>query len=174
MRRILLLVGLCGCASAGPAPARRPTILIDSRGVTLGDQPIGTHVELKSPPATVWIAARKAYADLGIPLTFDNPPSHQLGNPDFYRQRTIAGQAMTSIVDCGSGPEGLNASSYRIYMSLLTSVMPADGGGSTVETTLLPSGQDITEGSSDRIPCGTKGKLEQMVLDRIAANVPKS
>lgn len=173
MRRILLLVALCGCASTGPAPERRPTILVDGRGVTLGDQPIGTHNTFKSPPATVWIAARKAYADLGIPLTFDNPPSHQLGNPDFYRQRTMAGQNMTAIVDCGSGPEGLHASSYRIYMSLLTTVMPADGG-TDVEVTLNPSGQDVTEGSSDRVPCGTKGKLEQMVLDRIAANVPKS
>ena len=173
MRRILLLVGLCGCASAAPPPPRAPTILVD-QGVLTGDQPVSSHTSIAAPPATVWIAARKAYADLGIPLTFDNPPSHQLGNPNFYRQRTFSGESMAQLVDCGQGPEGLNAASYRIYMSLLTTVMPADNGHTNVEVTLVPFGQDVTEGSSDRIPCGSKGKIEQMVLDHITANVPKS
>ena len=140
----------------------------------MGEQPVSSHTSVAAPPATVWIAARKAYADLGIPLTFDNPPSHQLGNPDFYRQRTFNGQRMAELVDCGQGPEGLHATSYRIYMSLLTTVLPADNGQTNVEVTLVPYGQDVSEGSSDRILCGSKGKIEQMVLDRIAANVPKN
>jgi len=174
MRRILLLVGLCGCASAMPAPPRQPTVLVADNGLVMGEQPQGSHTSITAPPATVWIAARKAYADLGIPLTFDNPPSHQLGNPSFYRQRTFAGQPMAELVDCGQGPEGLHASSFRIYMSLLTTVLPGDDGQTKVDVTLVPYGQDVTEGSSDRILCGSKGKIEQMVLDHITANVPKS
>jgi hypothetical protein len=149
-------------------------VLVGDQGLVMGDRPAESHASVAAAPAVVWIAARKAYADLGIPLTFDNPPSHQLGNPDFYRQRTFAGQSMTTIVDCGMGPEGLHAASYRIYMSLLTSVLPAEDGHTNVEVTLVPYGQDVTEGSSDRMPCGSKGKIEQMMLDRIAANVPKS
>jgi hypothetical protein len=149
-------------------------LLVGDGGLVTGDAPGGSHASVSAAPATVWIAARKAYADLGIPLTFDNPPSHQLGNPNFYRQRTMAGQSMTTIVDCGQGPEGQHASSYRIYMSLLTSILPAENGHTNVEVTFVPYGQNVTEDSSDRMPCGSKGKLEQMVLDRITANVPKS
>jgi hypothetical protein len=34
--------------------------------------------------------------------------------------------------------------------------------------------QDVAGGSSDRIPCGTTGRLEQQLLDRVAALVRKS
>jgi hypothetical protein len=35
-------------------------------------------------------------------------------------------------------------------------------------------GQDVAGGSSDRIPCGTTGRLEQLMLDQVKANVGKS
>jgi hypothetical protein len=58
-------------------------------------------------------------------------------------------------------------------MSLLTTV-DADGkGGSTVQTTFVPMGQDVSGGSTDRIPCGTTGRFEQLVLDQIKGTVAR-
>jgi hypothetical protein len=120
-------------------------------------------------PATVWLAAKKVYADLEIPLSVDNPAAHQLGNQNFYKSRQFGGQPMTQFVDCGSGMTGANAASYRIYMSLLTTVTPDGKGGTTVNTTFVPAGQDVMGGSSDRIPCGSTGRLEGLLLNRIKA-----
>jgi hypothetical protein len=85
----------------------------------------------------------------------------------------MAGEQMQNLVDCGSGMTGLKASSYRIYMSLLTNVIPDGKGGTTVQATFVPMGQDVMQGSSDRIPCGSTGRLEQMLLAKVKEAIGK-
>jgi hypothetical protein len=85
--------------------------------------------------------------------------------------RQLAGRPMTEFVDCGSGMTGPKAATYKIYMSLLTMVIPDGKGGTTVQTTFVPTGQDMTGNSSDRLPCATTGRLEQSFLDRVKANL---
>jgi hypothetical protein len=178
MRREILLLLACGCASAGTQSSettpRQPTILVDPQvGTIMGDQPRAETAMIAAPPATVWNAAKKVYASLGIPVTVDNPAAHQLGNANFFASRQFAGQPMTKFVDCGNGMTGQKAATYRIYMSLLTTVESDGGSGTRVLTTFVPMGQDVTEGSTDRISCGSKGALEQMVLQEIAATAAK-
>src|SRR6185437_2274820 len=118
-------------------------------------------------------ATQKVYALLDIPVTVDNPLAHQLGNANFYKTHQLGGESMTRFVDCGSGMDGPKAGSYRIYMSLLTTI-DADGkGGSNVQTTFVPMGQDVSGGSTDRIPCGTTGRFEELVLSKIKETVAK-
>jgi hypothetical protein len=52
-------------------------------------------------------------------------------------------------------------------------VIPDGNGGTKVQVTFVPMGQDVTGGSTDRIPCGTTGRLEQLLLDHVAALVRK-
>jgi hypothetical protein len=124
---------------------------------------------LAAPPATVWIAAKKVYADLDVPLTVENPSAHQMGNQNFYKTRQFAGEPMAQLVDCGSGMTGPKAATYRIYISLLTEIITDGKGGTTIQTTFIPMGQDISGGSTDRIPCGSTGRLEQLFLARVKA-----
>jgi hypothetical protein len=178
MRRAFLLLLVCGCASAGTpsteVTSRQPTILVDPQaGTLLGERPRAESATIAVPPAAVWAAAKKVYGALGIPLTIDDPAGHQLGNPNFYASRQFAGQPMTKLVDCGNGMTGQKAATYRIYMSLITVVQSDGGSGSLVHTTFAALGQDVSEGSTDRIACGSKGALEQLVLDRIAATAAK-
>ena len=178
MRRAFLLLLACGCASAGTPSgetiAKRPTILVDPQaGMIMGEQPQGESAAIAAPPDAVWQAAKKVYAAIGVPLTVDNPASHQLGNPNFYASRQFAGQPMTKFVDCGNGMTGAKAATYRIYMSLLTTIVSDGGSGSRVHTIFVPLGQDVTEGSTDRIACGSKGALEQLVLEQITAMAAK-
>ena len=58
-------------------------------------------------------------------------------------------------------------------MSLLTTIETDGGSGSRVNTIFVPMGQDVSEGSTDRITCGSKGALEQLVLDQITAAAAK-
>ena len=171
MRRLLLLCALSGCASAATqteaTTAKQAVIFQGENGTIYAERPRATMVTIAAPAATVWLATKKVYADLDIPLTVDNPAMHQLGNQNFVKTRQFAGESMTQLVDCGSGMTGPKAASYRIYMSLLTLVTGDGKGGTTVQTTFVPMGQDMSGGSSDRIPCGTTGRLEAIVLDKI-------
>jgi len=82
-------------------------------------------------------------------------------------------EPMATLVDCGSGMTGPKAATYRIYISLLTSIATDGKGGTTVQTTFVPMGQDISAGSADRIPCGSTGRLEANFLDRINKTLVK-
>ncbi len=178
MRRAFLLLLLCGCASAGSSPPTsdstpKQAVIYSSRetGTLLAEPPRASVAMIAAPPAAVWLAVKKVYADWDIPLAVEDPSTRQIGNPNFFKVRQVAGQSMTQFVDCGSGMTGPKAATYRIYMSLLTDVIADGKGGTKVQTTFVPMGQDLTGGSTDRIPCGTTGRLEQMLLDRVAATV---
>ena len=178
MRRTLLLFVLCGCASAGTTSEdttpRQATVLAGGTTPTiLAERPHATAAVIAAAPKDVWAATQKVYASLEIPVTVENPLAHQLGNANFYKTRQLAGESMTRFVDCGSGMDGPKAGSYRIYMSLLTTIDPDGNGGSKVQTTFVPMGQDVSGGGTDRIPCGTTGRFEELVLGKIKETVAK-
>ena len=149
MRRAFLLLLACGCASSGTrggdTTPKQPTIFVDPQaGTIMGERPRGEAATIAAPPAVVWGAAKKVYAALGIPVTVENPAAHQLGNANFYASRQLAGQPMTKFVDCGNGMTGQKAATYRIYMSLLTTIESDGGSGTRVNTTFIPMGQDVS------------------------------
>ncbi|MGH7619018.1 MAG: hypothetical protein ACREPM_17500 [Gemmatimonadaceae bacterium] len=181
MRCLLLLAVLAGCASAGSpemedTTPRQATVLTGDKdgGTIYGERPRAVTMTIIAPPATVWLAAKKTYADFDIPLAVENPAAHQLGNPNFFKSRQLAGRAMVDWVDCGSGMTGPKAASYRIYMSLLTELVTDGKGGTKIQTTFVPAGQDMSGSSSDRIPCGSTGRFEQFFLDHVAKEVGRS
>lgn len=148
MRCTALVLVLCGCASAGTpedVTPRQPAIFSSAEtGTLLGEQPLAAKATIAASPAAVWLAAKRVYADMEIPVTVENPSAHQLGNANFYKTRQIAGKPMAQFVDCGAGMDGPKASSYRIYMSLLTNIVTDGKGGTTIQTTFIPSGQDMS------------------------------
>jgi hypothetical protein len=166
----LLLIALAGCAGAPPpdsAVARAP-VIFDSKqtGAIVGEQPRPAVQTFAAPPTMVWSALRKVLLDLEIPVTVENPTTHQIGNPSFYKARRMAGEPMETFIDCGMGMVGPKAASYRIYMSLLTTIT-SDGKSTTAQTMLLPVGQDMSGGAADRISCTTNGKFERLMLERV-------
>src|SRR5215510_9886625 len=105
MRRALLLLALTGCAGGNPpldeSTPRQATILSgDQNSPTIyADRPRAAVMTIAAPPATVWLAAKKTYADFEIPLAVENPSTHQMGNPSFYKSRQMAGRPMVELVD---------------------------------------------------------------------------
>src|SRR5438270_7047551 len=115
MRRSLILCVLCGCASAGnsapeSATPKQAVIFQGEGGTILAERPRASAMAIAAPPATVWLAAKKVYADLDVPITVENPSTHQIGNQNFFRSRQFGGQPMAQLVDCGSGMTGPKAS----------------------------------------------------------------
>jgi len=179
MKRLLLLSFVTACASAGTAsenttPKQAAIFQSAETGTLLAERPRATSVTVAAPTANAWLAVKAVYAEMEIPITVENLGAHQLGNQNFNRTRVLAGQSMSQLVDCGSGLTGPKAMTYRIYISLLTQVTPNADGTTTVQTTFVPMGQDVSAGSSDRIPCGSTGRFEQLFLDRVKATIGKS
>jgi hypothetical protein len=177
VRYVVLVLLACGCASSGNTAEtivqKPPTIYAgdQSMATIIGEKPRASMATIAAAPAAVWMAAKQVYASIDVPLGIENATAHILGNQNFYKARQMAGQPMTQFVDCGAGMTGQKAASYRIYMSLVTDISADGKGGTLVQTTFTALGQDVTEGSSDRIPCGTTGRLEQLVLDKIKVAV---
>ena len=179
MKRFVLLLFATACASSGTTventtPKQAAIFQSSETGTLLTERPRASVISVAATASNVWFAVKSVYAEMEIPLVVDNPAARQLGNSNFFRSRVLAGQSMTNFVDCGSGMTGPKAASYRIYISLLTQVIPNANGTTTVQTTFVPMGQDVSSGSSDRIPCGSTGRFEQLFLDRVKATLGKS
>ncbi|MEN9818829.1 MAG: hypothetical protein RLZ32_2709 [Gemmatimonadota bacterium] len=185
MRPLLALAALVfplsACASAGggggaAAPrtvsdgaAPRRAILTDGTGVTYSSEPAEQSRRIAAAPVAVMTAVRQVYAGFAIPVTLDDRAAHRIGNPDFYRSREFMGRRMNELLDCGSGMTGPNAATFRIFLSLVTRVQDAPGGESEVRVQLVATARDLTSGSStDLLPCGSSGRIEQRLLDEIA------
>ena len=178
MRRLVLVLALVGCAPAqqhSDETTPRQAAIYSSKetGTILGERPRAVAATIAVAPAAAWLAVKKVYTDFEIPVTVENPSARQIGNQNFYKTRQMAGRPMTDWVDCGSGMTGPKASSYRIYISLLTDVIPDGQGGARVQTTFVPMGQDMMGNSTDRIACGSTGRFEAFFLDKVKAALGK-
>jgi len=174
----LLFASATACASSGTTventtPKQTPIFQSAETGTLMTDRPRATAISVAAPASNVWLAVKSVYAEMEIPVVVDNPAMHQLGNSNFAKSRVLAGRPMNEFVDCGSGMTGPKATTYRIYISLLTQVSGNADGTTTVQTTFVPMGQDVSGGSSDRIPCGSTGRFEQLFLERVKATLGK-
>lgn len=137
-----LLVLSAACASPGVATQHPPTILApDSRGnlrLETGEGASAVSDSIDAPYATVWGVLKQVYAALDVPVTLENPGTRQIGNTHFWKSRRFAGHAMTDLVNCGNGVTGPRAADFRIYMSLITRVVPTPSGANRLETTFVP------------------------------------
>lgn len=176
MRLAFLLMAVCGCASASTPEegvGGPPAIFHGDEGTVFGERPSASATTIAASVPTVWRAAQTVLADFEIPVTLANPATHQIGNPSFYKTRRLAGQPMETLVNCGTSMAGPKAASYRIYISFLVDVRIDSAGGTRVQATFIPVGQDLSGDSSDRISCGTTGKFEALFLDHVRAAIGK-
>ena len=103
-------------------------------------------------------ALMTAYSDLGIEVRYSNPQTAELGNRNFAKIHTIAGEPLTKYLDCGMTPTGPAASSYRITMSMLSMAVP-DSAGVRIETRLQARATNFGVSTEPR-DCHSLGTLE--------------
>lgn len=174
---ISCLLSACASSAAGTkgaangGEAQRVAIYTDASLATVYKDPSGsTAAPIAKSPAATSAAVRAAYANIGVLVTIDERNGARIGNADFYRVRTFAGKSMPELLSCGTGMTGPNAASYRIYMSLITTVEADGKGGSTARVQFSATAQNIAGGTSnDRVSCGSTGVLEQLLLTKIAS-----
>ena len=58
---------------------------------------------------------------------------------------------------------GAIADNYRIYISLISAVRPDGTGASELETAFSAQAQNMDGAASDKVACGTTGRLEERI-----------
>lgn len=178
--RLLLAIGLAGCAHASPqsgaptgeaagATKQQTALFSDAAVATVyKEAAVASEMRYEKSAAEVIAAVRQAYAFFEVPLALTDANALRYGNADFFRSRNFAGKPMVQLLQCGTSMTGQNAATFRIYMSLVTSVLPEGAGRTKASVLFTATARDIAESASNyRVPCASSGRMEQLLLERI-------
>lgn len=163
---ILLLASLSACASSSGTSSA-------GTGPILGQGSVGRSTDARStvftqtlayPVDQVWRAMPAAFDSLKIPLNTLDAKTHTIGNDGFKIRQALGRTPLSSYIDCGRTQIGPNADSYEVVLTILTQVMPGDGGATKITTTFESSARPIAY-SQEYSKCSSRGVLEAKIMD---------
>lgn len=179
MRRLtpFFIAACAACASSPssdprnvPAPSDR-TIAVDDQNIYRTTVPPSAKAPIAGTPERAFEALRSVYAELGIPPAIMDAKTFRIGNTNFWLARRLGGQSLSTYLNCGDTFSGPVADTYRIYMSLVSTLRADGSGGSELETALYASAQNMEGASTARIPCGTSGRLEERIRKTVLLKI---
>ena len=128
--------------------------------------------ESNRPPDTlavssdkVWAAINQVYGQLGIPITVVDTQSKVLGALRATQRHPVAGERLSRIVECGTGPYGPNAERYTVELTALSAVAPINATTTIIDTRV--GGVASPNGLNSSVACGSTGVLEDKILDAV-------
>ena len=163
---LLVLASACaGGPGTGVSPTNQTTntVLVSAEGnlTVNGAAPVANSYRTGLPVDSAMARLRAAYELASIPVALFDPATGRVGNSRLQLRRALNRESLSTFVDCGRSLTGTHADQDQLTLSIVSTVRPAAGGGSTVETLLTGSAQDRTSGNvSDMQPCTTRGTLE--------------
>jgi hypothetical protein len=146
-------------------------VAVDDRAVYRTTVLPNAKAPVPAPPNRVFDATKLVYAELGVPEGTHDPATGRIGNTDFWKQRRLGNEPLSSYLNCGDSFTGPLANTYRIYISLLSQVRPDGKGGSELETAFHAQAQNMEGSSGDRIACGSTGRLEERIRKTVLLKV---
>ncbi len=171
----VLIASAVGCASTpGSSEVATPTdrmLAVDDAGVYRTTVLPNVKSPVPAAPNRVFDALRAVYEELGIPPGTHDPTTGRIGNVDFWKQRRLANEAMSTFIHCGESFTGPVANNYRIYISLMSIVRPDGKGQSELETAFSAAAQNMEGSSGDRIACGSTGRLEERIRKAVLVKI---
>jgi hypothetical protein len=175
----LLMLAACGgshaSSSTSPAPATQTVRVGGSTGstslsMTVNDES-SSHM-LAYAPAAVWQLVPWALDSLGVPVRSLEPTQKRAGNTGFAVRRRLKTVPLSRYVDCGSTHLGPNADDYDVNLSVFSEVRPADGGASTVVTTVEAAARPANY-AQEYSRCTSKGVLETRLIELLKARLAR-
>jgi hypothetical protein len=122
---------------------------------------------LHASPEKVYAATLVAFNDLGIPAGNTDGKNGIIASERFERSLTLAGAPMARSFECGEGPTGQYANSFRLQIVIVAFVGAASDGGTKLGLAVIASGRDITGAYRVSKECASTGSLESKILDRV-------
>jgi hypothetical protein len=174
-----MVVSTASCASSGsssgseiPSPSDR---IVASDNQTTYRTTVAPNAKVPIPvaPSRAFAALKAVYEELGVPPGTNDPATGRFGNTTFFKTHKFGNEAISSYLNCGNSITGPAADIYRVYISLISVIRPDGKGASELETAFTGAAQNMEGTSSDRVVCGTTGRLEERirkgVLQKVAA-----
>ena len=161
------------CASSGSppdsgiAPPTERVVAADTHGAYRTTVPANAKAHLPASPSRVFDALKSVYGELGVPSAINDPTTGQLGNTDFWKTGKLGTEPISLYLNCGDSIMGPAADTYRIYISLISQVHPDGKGETDLETSLVAQARNMEGTTSDRVACGTTGRLEERIRQRL-------
>ena len=106
---------------------------------------------------------KSVYEELGIPSATVDAATGKITAPTFHTTRKLGNVNLSMYFNCGDSLNGNIANTYRMYITVVSAVRSNGKGGTELETAVNGAAADMG-GSSGRIPCGTSGRLEELIL----------
>ena len=174
----IVLTGFtASCASSGSSsdpglvtPSQR-IVAADNHGVLRTTVGPNAKAHIAVAPSRVFDALKPVYEELGIPVALSDPSTGRFGNQDFWKTRKLGTEPISSYLNCGTSIMGPAADNYRVYMSLVSLVRPDGHGETNLETAFTGSARNMEGTTSDLVACGTTGRLEDLIKERLMARL---
>jgi hypothetical protein len=174
MRHACLII-VCATACA-TAPARDPASTENIRVSVAPQQTMDiTHQQLikeavfTQPRAAVWQALLGAHEAFGLAAESADEAAGRASFVARDRSRVIAGKAASTWIDCGQGPAGARADSYRLTLRL-SHQLDVVAGGIALKSVVDASARNPGM-SSDPVPCSSTGRLEEAIASNMAVRL---
>ncbi len=160
---------LCGHTAHAQRGAIRLGILGHPGTVSIDS--LATVVEINASPAATYRAVERLFDELKVTADVRDSTQGVIGASNVSSMRRFANTRISEFLNCGRGMTGLNADSWRVYITVYAFVTPKDSTHSTLRIAMVGGARDIAGSSTDPVPCGTTGKFEELVRSRVVAMV---
>src|SRR5687767_804507 len=161
-----IMPGLAACATVAAAcasgPSKEPASTENIRVSVAPQQTMDlTHQQLIKEAvfvqsrAAVWQAMLAAHEALGLPLESADEAAGRASFVARDRSRVIAAKPASTWIDCGQGPAGARADSYRLTIRITHQLSDVPAGvalKSVIDASARNPGM-----SSDPVPCSSTG-----------------
>lgn len=121
---------------------------------------------LRAPAAQVYEATLKAFAQLDIPTGRTDGTRGIIGSERFERVHVLVGLPMSRSFNCGEGPTGPNADSFRLEIAVVAWIADAKPG-TTLSLASIASGRDISGVTRNPKECASTGTIEMKLLEAV-------
>lgn len=134
-------------------------------------EPSAAH-QLTFAPERVWLALPGVFDSLGIRVQTFDPAKRSIGNEGFVVRHRLKNVPLSRYLDCGGGQMGANADDYDVRLSMMAQVRPAEGGTTTIVTTVEAAAKPSSY-AQDYTRCTSKGALESKFIDLVKARLAR-
>lgn len=170
--RASLLALLCLAASPLNAQKTRNVVVIPGQMTQVVTDTIGTAYDIPFPPGRVYSAVLAAFNELKISADVRDSLGGRVETNVFHRRGDLGGKQISTYLECGDGITGPYADSYRVYMIVLTTIVPKGADRSALRSVLLGGAVNVAEGARQPMACESSGRweirLHKLVLAKAA------
>jgi len=168
---VLALAPSCASSGSSPdpdiAPPTERVVAVDTHGAYRTTVSPNAKAHIPGSPSRVFDALKSVYQELGVPPAIDDPTTGRFGNTDFWKTGKLGPEPISLYLNCGDSIMGPAADTYRIYISLVSQAQPDGKGETSLETALVAQARNMEGTTSDRVACGTTGRLEEHIRKRL-------